>query len=107
MRICCIAWYLLHCLHSPCLLAGVQILVQGGNAVDSAITTALCQGIMSPAASGLGGGHFMIIRLPNGTTEVIDARETAPAAATEDMFRGTIMTHWCQAYRPWEREQCM
>lgn len=71
-----------------CSAMGVQILVQGGNAVDSAITTALCQGIMSPAASGLGGGHFMLIRLPNGTTEVIDARELAPAAATEAMFRG-------------------
>ena len=63
-------------------------MAQGGNAVDAAITTALCQGVMSPAASGLGGGNFMLIREPNGTTEVIDARETAPAAATEDMFQG-------------------
>ena len=70
--------------------AGVAILAQGGTAVDSAITTALCQGILSPAASGLGGGHFMVIRSPNGTTEVIDAREVAPAAATENMFKGTI-----------------
>ena len=67
-----------------------MILTQGGNAVDSAITTALCQGIMSPAASGLGGGNFMIIRSPNGTTEVIDAREVAPAAATENMFKGLL-----------------
>ena len=65
-----------------------MILKQGGNAVDSAITTALCQGIMGPAASGLGGGNFMVIRSPNGTTEVIDAREVAPAAATENMFKG-------------------
>lgn len=43
---------------------------------------------MSPAASGLGGGHFMLIRSPNGTTEVIDAREPAPAAANETMFSG-------------------
>jgi gamma-glutamyltranspeptidase len=43
---------------------------------------------MSPAASGLGGGHFMVIRSPNGTTEVIDAREPAPAAANETMFSG-------------------
>lgn len=66
-------------------------MTQGGNAVDSAITTALCQGIMSPAASGLGGGNFMIIRSPNGTTEVIDAREVAPAAATENMFKGKFI----------------
>lgn len=56
--------------------------------MDATITTALCQGIMSPAASGLGGGHFMVIRSPNGTTEVIDAREPAPAAANETMFSG-------------------
>ena len=75
----------------PCadvFCTGVTILRQGGNAVDAAITTALCQGILSPAASGLGGGHFMVIRAPNGTTEVIDAREPAPAAATENMFQG-------------------
>ena len=65
-------------------------MTQGGNAVDSAITTALCQGIMGPAASGLGGGNFLIIRSPNGTTEVIDAREVAPAAATENMFQGML-----------------
>ncbi|KAL3136319.1 hypothetical protein ABBQ38_005583 [Trebouxia sp. C0009 RCD-2024] len=71
-----------------CSAMGMAILRQGGNAVDSAITTTLCQGIKSPAASGLGGGFFMIIRSPNGTTEVIDAREVAPAAATENMFKG-------------------
>lgn len=71
-----------------CSALGVTILEQGGNAVDASITTALCQGIMSPAASGLGGGHFMVIRSPNGTTEVIDAREPAPAAANETMFSG-------------------
>ncbi|DBB05404.1 TPA: hypothetical protein ACH3X3_010619 [Trebouxia sp. C0006] len=71
-----------------CSALGVTILEQGGNAVDATITTALCQGIMSPAASGLGGGHFMVIRSPNGITEVIDAREPAPAAANETMFSG-------------------
>ena len=70
------------------MCTGVTILTQGGNAVDASITTALCQGIMSPAASGLGGGHFMVIRSPDGTTEVIDAREPAPAAANETMFSG-------------------
>eukprot|EP00891_Asterochloris_glomerata_P008222 jgi/Astpho2/8222/e_gw1.00122.50.1_t len=43
---------------------------------------------MNPQASGLGGGTIMVIRAPNGTTEVIDAREVAPAAATQDMFKG-------------------
>ena len=80
--------------------AGVMVLAQGGNAVDATVTTALCQGIMNPAASGLGGGHFMVIRAPNGTTEVIDAREPAPSAATETMFSGAHVklgsaTHVC------------
>ena len=70
--------------------AGVQTLAQQGNAVDAAVTTALCQGVMNPAASGLGGGHLMVIRSPNGSSEVIDAREPAPAAASQDMFRGQL-----------------
>ena len=62
--------------------------VDGGNAVDAAVATALCQGVMSPAASGIGGGAFLVVRLPNGTAEAIDAREVAPAAANETMFQG-------------------
>ena len=40
--------------------------------------------------SGLGGGGFMLVRAPNGTYEFIDFRETAPAAATEDMYSDDI-----------------
>jgi gamma-glutamyltranspeptidase/glutathione hydrolase len=36
--------------------------------------------------SGIGGGGFMLVRAPNGSYEFIDFRETAPAAAFEDMF---------------------
>lgn len=42
--------------------AGVDMLRSGGSAVDAAIATALCQGIHNPMASGVGGGHFMLIR---------------------------------------------
>lgn len=71
--------------------AGVGVLQAGGNAVDSAIATCLCQGLMSPVASGLGGGHFMLVRLPNGTAEFVDARETAPSHANETMFVGQAL----------------
>ena len=68
--------------------AGNAELQQGGNAVDAAVAVALCLGVASPASSGIGGGAFILIRQPNGSAEVIDAREIAPAAATEDMFAG-------------------
>ncbi|KDD74337.1 gamma-glutamyltranspeptidase [Helicosporidium sp. ATCC 50920] len=65
---------------------GAAILEQGGNAVDAAVTTALCQGLYNPMASGVGGGGFMVIRHPDGGAEFVNARETAPAAATENMY---------------------
>jgi len=67
---------------------GMKVLVDGGNAVDATVATALCQGVMNPMASGLGGGGFLVIRTANGETKIIDAREVAPAAASENMFAG-------------------
>ncbi|KAG1562954.1 hypothetical protein G6F49_000432 [Rhizopus delemar] len=69
-----------------CSDIGVQILKEGGNSVDAAIASTLCIGVMNNFATGIGGGGFMLIRSPNGTFEFIDFRETAPAAATKDMF---------------------
>lgn len=73
---------------SKCSEIGANILESGGNAVDAAVATTLCQGVMNPFASGIGGGFFAVIRGANGTSEFIDARETAPAAATWDMYDG-------------------
>lgn len=70
----------------PCSTLGSSILRAGGNAIDAAVTTALCLGVVHPESSGLGGGTFILIRLANGTAEVIDAREEAPASAYETMF---------------------
>ncbi|ORX52317.1 gamma-glutamyltranspeptidase [Hesseltinella vesiculosa] len=106
-----------------CSTVGVEILRQGGNAVDSAIASALCIGVMNSFATGIGGGGFMLIRSPNGTYEFIDFRETAPQAASQDMYkddpmlaqrgglavavpgeiRGFEMAHKRHGVLPWEK----
>jgi gamma-glutamyltranspeptidase/glutathione hydrolase len=66
--------------------AGVTAFKRGGNAVDAAIATALTLGVVDSSNSGIGGGCFILIRAADGTITAIDGRETAPAAATRDMF---------------------
>lgn len=66
--------------------AGLEALKSGGNAVDAAIATAITLGVVDGHNSGLGGGCFLLIRLADGRIFAIDGRETAPAAATRDMF---------------------
>jgi gamma-glutamyltranspeptidase / glutathione hydrolase len=66
--------------------AGVAAFEHGGNAVDAAIAAALTLGVVDTPNSGIGGGCFILIRRADGTVVAIDGRETAPAAATADMF---------------------
>ena len=54
--------------------------------MDAAVATALAAGVVQPAGSGLGGGGFAVISLPDGTKRVLDFRERAPAGASRDMF---------------------
>lgn len=69
-----------------CSEIGIHLLAHGGNAADALVGTVFCVGVVGMYHSGIGGGGFMLVRAPNGTYEFIDFRETAPAAATEDMF---------------------
>lgn len=72
--------------HHAAARAGASILEQGGNAVDAAVATAFAVGVAQPFSAGVGGGAFALVRLPDGTFEALDARETAPARATPTMF---------------------
>jgi gamma-glutamyltranspeptidase/glutathione hydrolase len=65
---------------------GVAVLKRGGNAVDAAIAVAFALAAVFPVDGNLGGGGFMLIRLSDGRTTAIDYRETAPAAASRDMY---------------------
>ena len=66
--------------------AGLEILRAGGNAVDAAVATAFAVGVTQPFFAGLGGGAFALVRRSNGEVSALDARETAPAAATRDRY---------------------
>ena len=68
--------------------AGVEILRAGGSATDAAIATMLALNVVEPQSSGIGGGSFWVRHAANGRLATIDARETAPAAATERWFYG-------------------
>ncbi|KAJ6013399.1 hypothetical protein N7540_007990 [Penicillium herquei] len=70
-----------------CSQHGIDMFKMGGNAADALVATQLCAGVIGMYHSGIGGGSFIIVRAPNGSHEFIDSRETAPAAAFEDMFK--------------------
>ncbi|MDH5604936.1 MAG: gamma-glutamyltransferase, partial [Cyclobacteriaceae bacterium] len=65
---------------------GVNILKQGGNAIDAAIATQFALAVVFPWGGNIGGGGFMVIRLQDGSINTLDFRETAPLAAHRDMY---------------------
>jgi gamma-glutamyltranspeptidase / glutathione hydrolase len=65
---------------------GIDTLKAGGNAVDAAVAVGYALAVVYPAAGNLGGGGFMTIRFADGRTTFLDFRETAPRAATRDMY---------------------
>ncbi|KAI9842239.1 MAG: hypothetical protein M1837_007384 [Sclerophora amabilis] len=75
---------------STCSKIGVDLINEGGNAADALVGTVLCIGTVAMYHSGLGGGGFMLVRSSNGSFEYIDFRETAPAAAFEDMYSENV-----------------
>ncbi len=65
---------------------GVDIMQQGGNAVDAFVATGLALTVTFPRAGNIGGGGFAVIRLADGKSTVIDFREKAPRKGNRDMY---------------------
>jgi gamma-glutamyltranspeptidase / glutathione hydrolase len=75
---------------------GVEILKEGGNAVDAAVAVGFALAVTNPQAGNIGGGGFMLIHLATGEAVVIDYREEAPGKASHDMYlnaHGNLIPH--------------
>ncbi len=67
--------------------AALEVLKNGGNAIDAAVTLGFAMAVTTPQAGNIGGGGFMMIHSADtNTTVAIDYREKAPLAASRDMF---------------------
>ncbi|MDA8452481.1 gamma-glutamyltransferase family protein [Acidovorax sp. NCPPB 3859] len=67
--------------------AGYQVLKAGGSAIDAAIAVQMVLTLVEPQSSGIGGGAFLL-HAAGSKVEAYDGRETAPAAASENLFLG-------------------
>ena len=83
-----------------CSKSGAQILVNGGSAVDGAIATIFCLGVINCHSTGLGGGGFMVVHQNNDSENpvVIDFREVAPSDAYEKCIKMTKKVHKKASY---------
>ena len=65
---------------------GINVLKDGGNAIDAAVAVGFALGVTFPNAGNIGGGGFMVIRTADGEVTTIDFRETAPIKSDRDMY---------------------
>ena len=72
--------------HRDASQAGVDIMKQGGNAIDAAVAVGFALAVVYPEAGNIGGGGFLLFRRADGEVHFVDYREKAPAKATADMY---------------------
>jgi gamma-glutamyltranspeptidase / glutathione hydrolase len=65
---------------------GIEVLKQGGSAVDAAIAVGFALAVTHPSAGNIGGGGFMVVRMNDGSKAALDYREMAPSGASRDMY---------------------
>jgi gamma-glutamyltranspeptidase / glutathione hydrolase len=79
--------------------AGLQVLRRGGNAVDAAVTTAFCQGVLDPQMCGIGGGGMMLVhRAATRTTETIEFHPRAGGQVRADMWESIFVKEAADRY---------
>ncbi len=76
--------------HALATRAGLEIMKQGGNAIDATVAIHFAMAVVFPRAGNIGGGGFMVIRWKDGRTDALDYREKAPAAAHRDMYLDSL-----------------
>jgi gamma-glutamyltranspeptidase/glutathione hydrolase len=68
---------------------GVEVLKEGGNAVDAAVAVGYAEAVTNPCCGNIGGGGFMVIHLAKSQSNVfLNFRETAPGASSANMYLG-------------------
>lgn len=72
--------------HPLATKVGLEVLKNGGNAIDAAVAVHFALSVVYPGAGNIGGGGFLIFRTANGEFHTLDYREKAPAKAGRDMY---------------------
>jgi len=72
--------------HPLASAAGIDVIKQGGNAIDAAVAVGFALAVVLPDAGNIGGGGFIVHRSAAGQVQAIDYREMAPQSASHDMY---------------------